>query len=159
MSNKERLNYKVQTRITQSQKEQLDNLDVNLRDIIDYYITHNTNPVLYLKNRQRELLKNIETWENNIAEAREELKEVNKKLGVPIDENTATIDVITIAERLKDNCQLENGDKCDKITLLNYMRSKKGELVLNHGMAEFNIKGDEKRENFKENILKYLRID
>lgn len=159
MNDKEKLTCKIQTRITQSQKEQLDNLDVNLRDIVDYYITHNTNPVLYLKNRQRELLKNIETWENNISEAREELKEVNYKLGVPIDENIATIDVITIAERIKDNCQLENGDKCDKITLFNYMRSKRGKLVLNHGMAEFNIKDEDKKQKFIDDVLKYLKID
>lgn len=159
MNNKEKLSCKIQTRITQSQKEQLDNLDVNLRDIVDYYIIHNTNPILQLKNRQKELLKNIETWENNIIDAKEELKEVNNKLGISIDENTATIEVVTIAERLKDNCHLENSDKCDKVTLLNYINSKKGKSVLNRGMIEFNIKGDDKIQSFKEDILKYLRID
>ena len=95
----------------------------------------------------------------NIINAKEELKEINNKLGISIDENTATIEVVTIAERLKDNCHLENSDKCDKVTLLNYINSKKGKSVLNRGMIEFNIKGYDKKQSFKEDILKYLRIN
>ena len=159
MNDKEKLTCKLQTRVTPSQKEKVDELGVDLRDMVDYYITHNTNPTLYLKNRQRELLRNIDEWEKLIEDAKEELKEVNYKLGVPIDENIATIDVITIAERIKDNCKIENNGKCDELTLRNYVESNRAKLIIKHGIAEFNIRGDERRKNFRENVIKYLKLD
>jgi len=159
MNEKERKDYKLQTRVTKSVKDQVDELGVDLREIVDYYITHNTNPTLKLKNRQKELLKNIAEWEDNIAEAKEELKEVNYQLGVPIDEDTATIDVITIAERLKDNCQIENSGKCDELKLRNYLETYRGKMIIQHGIAEFNIRGEENKENFRNKILKYLKLD
>lgn len=159
MNEKERLNCKLQTRVTQSQKDKVDELGVDLREMVDYYIRHNTNPTLKLKNRQKELLTNIAEWESNIAEAKEELKEVNFKLGVPIDENIATIDVVTIAERLKDNCKIENKGKCDELTLRNYIESFRAKQIINHGIAEFNIRGDENKETFRNNVLKYLKLD
>lgn len=159
MEEKERKDYKLQTRVTKSVKEQVDELGVDLREIVDYYITHNTNPTLKLKNRQKELLNNIAEWETNIVEAREELKEVNLKLGVPIDENIATIDVVTIAERIKDNCKISNGGKCDKDKLSSYITVNQGKIILNHGLAEFGFKYDEDKDLFRLNILKYLKID
>lgn len=159
MNEKEKLTCKLQTRVTPSQKQKVDELGVDLREIVDYYITHKTNPIMDLKNRQKELLKNIETWENNLVEAKEELKEVNAKLGVPIDENIATIDVITIAERIKDNCEIENKGKCDELTLRNYVESNRAKNIINHGIAEFNIRDNERRQIFKDNVLKYLKLD
>ena len=159
MTKKERLQYKVQTRITERQKEQLDELDVSLRDIIDYYIVHNTNKTLELSNRQKRLMKEIKEMESQILDMKEELKEVNLQLGVPDDENIATIEVSTIAERIKSNCLKENGDKCDKLTLQNYLSCNKGKAVINHGLVEFGIKDNENRLKFIENVLKYLKCD
>lgn len=159
MNDEEKLTCKLQTRVTQSQKDKVDELGVNLREIVDYYITHKTNPTLELKNRQKELLKKIGEWEKLIEDAKEELKEVNYKLGVPIDESIATIDVITIAERIKDNCEIEHDGKSDELTLRNYMDSNRAKTIIKHGIAEFNIRGEENRERFKSNVFKYLKLD
>lgn len=158
MTKKEKLEYKVQSRITQSQKDKLDELDVNLREIIDYYIVHNTNPTLELKNRQRRLLKEIDEMEKELSDKREELKEVNLKLGVPIDENTATLEVSTIGERIKNNCQSENNGKCDKSRLSNFVMSGRGKQILKRGLTEYNIRDDEKKQKFIEDVFKYLSI-
>ena len=159
MNEKEKLDCRFQTRISQSQKDKLDELGVEPREVVDYYIRHNVNPTLKLKNRQKELLTNIAEWESNIAEAKEELKEVNYKLGVPIDDNIATIDVITIAERIKDNCQIENKGNCNELTLRNYLESNRAKMIINHGIVEFNIRGDEAKKKFNENVRKYLKLD
>ena len=159
MTKKERLEYKVQTRITERQKEKLDELDVSLRDVIDYYIVHNTNKTLELANRQKRLMKEINEMESQILDKKEELKEVNLQLGVPEDENAATIEVSTIAERIKSNCLQENGHKCSKLNLQNYLSSNKGKSIINHGLIEFGIKDNEKRLKFIENVLKYLKCD
>ena len=158
MKNKERLDFRFQTRISQSQKEKLDELGAEPREVVDYYIRHNTNPTLKLKNRQKELLKNIAEWKSKISEAEEELKEVNDKLGVPTDKNTATLEVSTIGERIKDNCQSENNGKCDKSRLANFIVSGRGKSILKLGLTEFNIRDNEKRQKFKEDVFKYLSI-
>ena len=109
----------------------------------------------------RLILENNEYYitDFNILEAKEELKEVNYKLGVPIDESIATIDVITIGERLKDNCSIKNNGKCDELTLRNYLDSNDAKRIISHGIGEFNIRGEENRERFKSNVLKYLKLD
>lgn len=159
MEKKERKDYKLQQRVTKTVYDQVQELGADLQEIIDYYITHNTNPTLKLKNRQKELLNNIAEWEKNIAEAKEELKEVNYRLGVPIDENIATFDVVTIAERLKDNCSISNNGKCDELALRNYLNTPKAKHIIEIGIGEFNIRGEENREKFKSNIMKYLRLE
>ena len=159
MKDKEKLDCRFQTRISQSQQDKLDELGAEPREVVDYYIRHNINPTLKLKNRQKELIRNIAEWENNITEAKEELKEVNMKLGIPIDENIATIDVVTIAERIKDNCQIKNNGKCSKETLSTYITVTQGKNILNLGLAEFGIKHKEDRDLFRLNVLKYLKIE
>ena len=158
MTKKEKLEYKVQSRITQSQKEKLDELDVNLREIIDYYIVHNTNPTLELKNRQMRLLREIKQMENELSEKKEELKEVNLQLGVRLDENIATLEVSTIGERIKDNCQKENDGKCDKRKLADFIMAGRGKHILKHGLSEYNIRDKEKRRKFIDDVFKYLAI-
>lgn len=159
MNDKEKLDCMFQTRISKSQQDKLNEIGAKPREVVDYFIRHNTNPTLKLKNRQRELLKNIAEWENNITEAREELKEVNLRLGISIDENTASLDVVTIGERLKNNCQIKNKGKCDELTLRNYMNLYEANQILKHGIAEYNIRGEENKENFKKEVFKYLRLD
>ena len=159
MSKKERKDFKLQQRVTKTVYDKVQELDADLQEIIDYYLTHNTNPTLKLKNRQKELLNNIAEWEENISKAKEELKEVNHKLGVPIDDEIATFDVITIADRLKDNCTIKNDGECDELKLRNYLESSNAKTIINHGIAEFNIRGSENKEKFKSNILKYLKLD
>ena len=158
MKDKEKLDCRFQTRISKSQQEKLDELGAEPREVVDYYIRHNTNPTLKLKNRQKELIRNIKEWESNIAEAKEELKEVNEKLGVPIDENTANIDVVTIAERIKSNCEIKNNGKCNKDALARFISLKSGKAILNRGMIEFGIKHDGDKDLFKLNVLKYLKL-
>lgn len=159
MKDKEKLTENVSTRITKRQKDQLDELDVNLREIIDYYIVHNTNPTMEMKNRQKRLLKEIKEMEKELSDKKEELKEINKKLGVPIDINNATLDVVTIAERIKDACQTENNGKIDEYTLANFIQTGRGKNIFNHGLAEYGINDDEKIKLFKTNLYKYLEIE
>ena len=158
MKEKERLDCIVQTRITRTQKDKIDELGVSLREIIDYYIVHNTNPTLELKNRQARLLREIHDMENDLSDKEKELNEVNIKLGVSIDEKTATLEVSTIGERIKSNCQSHNGGKCDKSALGNYIQSESGKTILKKGLLEFNIRDNEKRKKFIEDVFKYLSI-
>lgn len=158
MLDDEKLTESLSTRVTPRQKAKVDELGVNLREIVDYYITHKTNPTLELKNRQRELLKKIEEAKNNLKDWEEELKEVNIKLGVAIDENIATIDVITISERIKDNCKIKHKEKCDKTTIADFIIAGDGKQILKHGMAEFGIKHEDKKRIFLNNVFKYMGI-
>jgi len=158
MKENERLDYILQSRVTKTTKDQIDELGVSLREIVDYYIVHNTNPTLELKNRQRRLMKEIGEMEEALSEKKEELKEVNIKLGVPIDENIATLEVSTIGERIKDNCQKENNGKCDKSKLSNFIISGRGKQLLKLGLSEYNIRDKEKRQRFIEDVFKYLSI-
>ena len=159
MENKEKLTCRFQTRISQAQEDKLNELGAEPREIIDYYIVHNTNPTLQLKNRQRALLRDIQDYETKLKECKEELIEVNKQLGVPTDGNETTIWVSNIGERLKGNCKIENNGKCDKTALANYVESVKGRMIINNAFIEYNIRKEEDKEKFKQNILKYLKVD
>ena len=159
MKEKEKLTCILQTRVTRTQKDQIDEMGANLREIVQYYIDNKTNPILDLKNRQRVLLKEIPKLEKELSEKKEELKEVNEQLGIPNDENIATLEVSTIAERIKDNCQTTNGGKCDKDALVSFISSKKGKAIIYHGLGEFGIKEQTKRELFMINIVRYLKLE
>lgn len=159
MKNNEKLTEPISFRVTKSQKQMIEEMGVNVREMVDYYIVHNTNPTLKLKNRQRALLRDIQDYETKLKECKEELIEVNKQLGVPTDENETTIWASEIGERLKGNCKIENNGKCDKTALANYVESVKGQKIINNAFIEYNIRKEEDKEKFKQNILKYLKVD
>lgn len=162
MKNNEKLTEPISFRVTKSQKQMIEEMGVNVREMVDYYIKHNTNPTLQLKNRQRELLRDIQDYETKLKECKEELIEVNKQLGVPTDENQTTlkaIEVSTIAGRLKENCEIENNGECNKTALANYVQSNKGQRIINNACIECNIRRLPDKVEFEKNILKYLKID
>ncbi|MBQ8425833.1 MAG: hypothetical protein IJX17_07470 [Clostridia bacterium] len=159
MKNNEKLTEPISFRVTKSQKQMIEEMGVNVREMVDYYIVHNTNPTLQLKNRQRALLRDIQDYETKLKECKEELIEVNKQLGVPTDENETTIWVSEIGERLKGNCKIGNKGKCNKTALANYVQSDKGQTIINNAFIEYNIRKEEDKEKFKRNILKYLKVD
>ena len=159
MKNNEKLTEPISFRVTKSQKQMIEEMGVNVREMVDYYIVHNTNPTLQLKNRQRALLRDIQDYETKLKECKKELIEVNKQLGVPTDENETTIWASEIGERLKGNCKIENNGKCDKTALANYVESVKGRMIINNAFIEYNIRKEEDKEKFKQNILKYLKVD
>ena len=159
MEKKEKLECKVQTRITKTQNDKLEELNANLREVIDYYIDSHMNPTMELKHKQKKLLKQIKELENLLSEKKEELDEVNKKLGVQIDEDNASLEVVTIAERLKDNCQMKNNGKCNKSFLADYIIANEGGTILKRGIVEFGIREDENKEKFIRDVCKYLKIN
>ena len=162
MENKEKLTCRFQTRISQAQEDKLNELGAEPREIIDYYIKHNTNPTLQLKNRQRALLRDIQDYETKLKECKEELIEVNKQLGVPTDENQTTLKafkVSEIADKLKENCKIGNNGNCNKTALANYVQSDKGQMILNNAFIECNIRRLPDKVEFEKDILKYLKID
>lgn len=156
MKKKEKLTVNISTRITETQKAKLDELEVNLRDVIDYYIVHHTNKTLELNNRKRELIKSIKQHEEDLTSEKQELNEINLELGVPTDEATTNLTVIDVAERLKNNCKIKNNGKCSSETLANYLNTNQAIRILDLAVIEFKINN---AEEFEKEVKKYLKIN
>ena len=155
MKDNEKLTELVSTRITKTQKLKLEELEANLRDVIDYYIVHHTNKTLELNNRKRELIKSIGKHEEALIEEKQELEGINEELGVPTEEATTNLNVIDVAERLKNNCKIKNNGKCNSLLLANYIDSIQAKRIIDSSIVEFKVKDS---EEFITEIYKYLKI-
>lgn len=153
MNEKEKLTENVSTRITKTQKAKLDELDVTLREVIDYYIIHKTNRTLELNNRKKELVKSINAHEEALESERKELTEINVELGVPLDNAEVDLVVFETAEKIKNNCIIKYGLNYTITDLGNYLNTNQAANIFNYSIVQYKIENPVK---FKEQVLKFL---
>lgn len=155
MKDKEKYTEMVGIRLTKSQKNYLDENDVNLRDTLEYYMDHHMNETKKLRNKEKSLLKSIKESEEQLIKYKTELQEVRVKLGANPEENQSTIELITAKERILNNCRIENNGKINKQILINYINSKKAKRILDAVIIEYNIRD---RDNFIKEVYKSLDL-
>ena len=156
MNEKEKLTENVSTRITKTQKAKLEELDVSLRDVIDYYIVHKTNRTLELNNRKKELIKSINAHEEALENERKELAEINVELGVPLDNAEVDLVLFETAEKIKNNCSIKNGTDYNITDLANYLNTNQAINIIKYAVVQYKI---ENPEEFKKQIYKYLKVE
>ncbi len=142
-------------RLTKTQTDSLEQMGVNIRDAVDYYIENNTNELQKLKQRERYLLNKISILETELDKLKKELKEVSNKLGHTMDKGQLQIDVKVAGDRILQNCKVTHKGKTDKTTLENYIVSSAGKQTLNNVIMEYHIKNPEK---FKNKVYEYLKL-
>ena len=142
-------------RLTKTQTDSLEQMGVNIRDAVDYYIENNTNELQKLKQRERYLLNKISILETELDKLKKELKEVSNKLGHSMDKGQLQIDVKVAGDRILQNCKVTHNGKTDKITLGNYMLSSACKQTLDNVIGEYKIKDP---EEFINKVYKYLEL-
>lgn len=156
MKENEKLTENISTRITKTQKAKLEELDVSLREVIEYYIIHKTNRTLELNNRKKELVRSINSHETALESERKELAEINLELGVPLDNAEVDLVVFETAEKLKNNCSIKYTENYSTIDLANYLNTNQAINIINYAVVQYKI---ENPEEFKKQIYKYLNVE
>lgn len=134
----------VGIRLTKEQKQYLEENELTLRDTVDYHMEYNTNETKRLKNKERYLIRLINDLEEEITQAKEDLKEVRVKLGKKPDENQLTIDIVTARDRLIDNCKIKNNGKYNTRILANYVSSSEAKRIIENVIIEYKVKDKDK---------------
>jgi len=134
----------VGIRLTKEQKQYLEENELTLRDTVDYHMEYNTNETKRLKNKERYLIRVINDLEEEITQAKEDLKEVMVKLGKKPDENQLTIDIVTARDRLIDNCKIKNNGKYNTRILANYVSSSEAKRIIENVIIEYKVKDKDK---------------
>ena len=134
----------VGIRLTKEQKQYLEENKLTLRDTVDYHMEYNTNETKRLKNKERYLIRVINDLEEEITQAKEDLKEVMVKLGKKPDENQLTIDIVTARDRLIDNCKIKNNGKYNTRILANYVSSSEAKRIIENVIIEYKVKDKDK---------------
>jgi len=156
MRDSEKLTEHITTRITKTQKAKLDELEVTLRDVVDYYIIHKTNRNLELNNRKKELIRSIDSHEKALESERKELADINVELGLPLDNNEVDLVLFETAEKLRSNCSIKYGENYTSIDLANYLNSNQATNIINYAVVQYKLANP---EEFRKQIYKYLNIE
>lgn len=157
---KEKLSKKVTgVRLTPAQERYLEDNELNLRDVLDYYINNHNDKQTRLRTRKKYLLNHIEELEIELDNSKAELEQVLKDLNEDIDPAQQTLEIIAIsdgAELVYQRAKSKYKHKLNKNTLEDYLQSKEADRVLAPIISDYKITDI---QNFKSKIFNQVKLE
>ena len=154
MTNKEKCDCVVSGRITQTEKQKMQEHNFKIRDAIQDKIAMMEDPHKLLRYRRNVLRNEIRTLKYELECKQRELDEINHELGLNDEINTHyNLDIVDAGNNIIGRYETKKGKS--KYTIDDYLTSIDGERVLKHQILLY--AGNDK-EDFKNKLIRYVQL-
>jgi len=155
MKDRERYTENKAVRLTKTQVNKLEKLDITIREAVEFCIDRKENPKLKLLDRKRDIERDIKDLEFKLKQLKEELDEINKELGTTKElEETLSLDNILDGNKIIDGFKTWKGGK--SLTIEQYFMNKQFKRMLNHCKIEH---GGENPDEYENQLINYIRAN
>ena len=139
-------------RLTPTQVNQLEKLNVSIRDAVIFYIEHMTPTQVKLMDKRQELENNIHEKQTELNQLNKELQQINEEIIISKDKpTTVNFDIISDANKILED--FKQWRQSEKQTIQNYFTTKEFKKRLNICVIKH---GGDTPNLYEENLIDYI---